>query len=253
MSQLHTHTLYVHGHSPVHRLPSHVKVAALLVFLMGVVSTPREAFWAFGLHASLLAVAAVLSGMRAPFMLKRMAVEIPFILFATFLPFVGPDPRVEVLGLSLSQEGLWGAWSILARATLGTGAAVLLAATTEVPEILAGLSRLKVPAVLVAIAGFMVRYLDVLADELGRMRTAAAVRGFRQRGRGALRALASVAGSLFIRAFERGERIHAAIVVRGYRGVMPQPFATPALPAEWSRGLMLPLMGVTVAIVAVLL
>lgn len=253
MSQLHTHTLYVHGHSPAHRLPSHVKVAALLVFLVGVVSTPREAFWAFGLHAVLLASAAVLAGMTARFMLTRMAVEIPFVLFAAFLPFVGPDPQVEVLGISLSQEGLWGAWSILARATLGTGAAVLLAATTEVPEILAGLSRLKVPAVLVAIAGFMVRYLDVLADELGRMRTAAAVRGFRQRGRGALRALASVAGSLFIRAFERGERIHAAMVVRGYRGVMPQPFATPALPAEWSRGLVLPLTGVTVAVVAVLL
>jgi cobalt/nickel transport system permease protein len=253
VSQLHTHTLYVHGHSPAHRLPSHVKVAALLVFLLGVVSTPREVFWAFGAHAAVLAIAARTAQLTVPFMLRRMLVEVPFVLFAAFLPFLGPDPRVEVLGISLSQEGLWGAWSILARATLGTGAAVLLAATTEVPDILTGLSRLKVPAVLVAIAGFMVRYLDVLADELGRMRTAAAVRGFRQRGRGALRALASVAGSLFIRAYERGERIHAAMVVRGYRGVMPQPFASAAVAADWTRGLALPLVGVTVAVLAVVL
>lgn len=253
LSQLHTHTLYVHGHSPAHQLPSHVKVAALLVFLLGVVSTPREAFWAFGVHALVLGVAAWSSDLTAGFMARRMLVEVPFVLFAAFLPFVGPDPRIEVLGIGLSQEGLWGAWSILARATLGAGAAVLLAATTEVPDILAGLSRLKVPAVLVAIAGFMVRYLDVLADELGRMRTAAAVRGFRQRGRGALKALAAVAGSLFIRAYERGERIHAAMLVRGYRGVMPTPFTTPAAATDWSRGLVLPLVGVAVAFTAVVL
>ncbi len=252
MSQFHTHTLYVHGHSPAHQLPSHVKVAALLVFLLGVVSTPREAFWAFGVHALLLAAAARSAQLTIGFMVRRMLVEVPFVLFAAFLPFVGPDPRIDVLGIGLSQEGLWGAWSILARATLGAGAAVFLAATTEVPDILAGLSRLRVPAVLVAIAGFMVRYLDVLADELSRMRTAAAVRGFRQRGRGALKALASVAGSLFIRAYERGERIHAAMLVRGFRGVMPTPFTVPAVAIDWTRGLMLPVVGVAAALLAVL-
>lgn len=253
MSGLHTHALYVHGHSTAHSLAPHVKVAALLAFLAAVVATPRTAVWAFAMHGVGLTFVILRSDLSVGFVARRMVVEVPFVLFAVALPFVGPGPYVDVLGLGLSAEGLWSAWSILARATLGTGAAVVLAATTEVPEILAGLARLRVPAVLVAIAGFMIRYLDVLAGELGRMRTAAAVRGYRATGFRALRAMAGIAGSLLIRAFERGERIHAAMVVRGYRGIMPSPFSTPSTPAEWRVGLSLPAAAVAVATLAAVL
>lgn len=251
MSGLHTHALYVHGHSRAHGLAAHVKVTALLVFLAAVVATPRSAFWAFGVHAAVLAAVVVMAELEAGFVLRRMLVEVPFVLFAVFLPFVGPDPRVEFLGLGFSQEGLWAAWSILARASLGAGAAVVLAATTEVPDILAGLSRLRVPAVLIAIAGFMIRYLDVLAAEFGRMRTAAAVRGYRAQGVGALRVMAGVSGAMLIRAYERGERIHGAMVVRGYRGTMPRLWASAATPTDWRIGLALPGLAVLAAVVAV--
>ncbi len=253
MSGLHTHALYVHGHSRAHGLAPHVKVAALLLFLAAVVATPRAAVWAFGLHAVVLAFVIARSELAVGFVVRRMVVEVPFVLFAAFLPFVGPDPRVAVLGVALSGEGLWSAWSILARASLGTGASVVLAATTEVPDILAGLSRLKLPAVLVAIAGFMIRYLDVLAGEFGRMRTAAAVRGYRATGLGAVRVLAMLVGTMLVRAFERGERIHAAMVVRGYRGVMPTPFGATASLGDWGAGLALPSVAVLAAAVAVAL
>lgn len=250
MSGLHTHALYVHGHSRAHGLAPHVKVTALVVFLAAVVATPRSAFWAFGVHAGVLAAVVVMSELAAGFVLRRMAVEVPFVLFAVFLPFVGPDPRVEVLGLVLSREGLWAAWSILARASLGAGAAVVLAATTEVPDILSGLSRLRVPAVLIAIAGFMIRYLDVLVEEFGRMRTAAAVRGYRARGVRALRTMAGISGAMLIRAYERGERIHAAMLVRGYAGTMPRLWAVRAGPVDWGTGLALPSLAVLAAVVA---
>jgi cobalt/nickel transport system permease protein len=209
--------------------------------------------WAFGLHAAVLGFVIVRAELDPGFVARRMAVEIPFVLFAAFLPFVGPDPRVTVLGVALSGEGLWSAWSILARASLGTGASVVLAATTEVPDILAGLSRLRMPAVLVAIAGFMIRYLDVLAGEFGRMRTAAAVRGYRATGFGSVRVLTGLVGSMLVRAFERGERIHAAMVVRGYRGVMPTPFRATTSSSDWRTGLALPSVALIAAALAVTL
>ncbi len=135
-------------------------------------ATPREAFWAFGAHAALVVAAAAAGRLPPGFVLRRLLIEAPFLLFAVFLPFVGRGERLEVIGLSLSREGLWAAWNILAKATLGAAASVILASTTRVPDILKGFARLRFPRVLTAMMGFMVRYLDVVIGELGRMRTA---------------------------------------------------------------------------------
>lgn len=81
----------------------------------------------------------------AAFLLKRLLIEIPFVAFAVLMPFVAEGERVDVLGLSLSVNGLWGAWNVLAKGTLGVAASVLLASTTELRELLLGLQRLKLP------------------------------------------------------------------------------------------------------------
>ncbi len=67
----------------------------------------------------------------------------------------------------------------------------------------------------------MVRYGDVIADELRRMRTARLSRGFEARGPRHWGVLAKSAGALFIRSYERGERVHLAMLSRGYTGSMP--------------------------------
>ena len=97
-------------------------------------------------------------------------------------------------------------------------ASIVLAATTPVAELLRGLERLRVPRVLVAIAGFMVRYLDVIAGEVRRMRVARLSRGHDPRWIWQARAVAASAGTLFIRSYERGERVHLAMLSRGYAG-----------------------------------
>lgn len=178
----HAHRLYRHGHSPVHGLPPHTKLAATFAFVVVVVSTPREAMWAFGLYAVLLGVVAYVARVPAGFLLKRLLIEVPFVAFAVLMPFVAEGERVEVLGLSLSVGGLWGAWNVLAKGTLGVAASVLLASTTELRELLLGLQRLKLPPLLVQIASFMVRYGDVIADEMRRMRIARESRGFEAKG-----------------------------------------------------------------------
>lgn len=178
----HAHKLYRHGHSPVHALPPHCKLAAVLCFVLVVVSTPREAVWAFGLYAVLLAGVAALARVPAGFLLRRMLIEVPFVAFAVLMPFVVPGDQVQFLGLSLSVPGLWGAWNVLAKGTLGVAASVLLASTTELRALLLGLQRLKLPPMLVQIASFMIRYGDVITDELRRMSIARRSRGFEARG-----------------------------------------------------------------------
>src|SRR5690606_12020871 len=155
------------------------------------------------------------------FVLRRMAIETPFVVFALALPVIGTGERVDVAGLSLSVEGLWAGWNIIAKATLGVVASILLAATTEPRMMLLGAQRLRLPPLLVQIAMFMLRYMDLIMDEMRRMRVAREARGFTARDVRHIPVLARSAGALFIRSYERGERVHLAMLSRRSAGTMP--------------------------------
>ncbi|MBZ5737414.1 cobalt ECF transporter T component CbiQ [Nocardioides mangrovi] len=218
----HGHTLHYHGHSPVHRFPAHLKILALLAFMIVVVATPRDWYAAFVVY--LLAITSVIGVSRVPptYLLKRTVVEVPFLLFAVLLPFVATGPRTEVLGVSVSQHGLEAGIALLVKGTLGVLASLTLAATTEPQDLLLGLERLRLPQQLVQIMSFMVRYLDVVTDEMRRMKVARESRGFTARNPRHWPVLARSAGALFIRSYERGERVHLAMLSRGYTGKMPR-------------------------------
>jgi len=218
----HGHKLHYHGHSPLHRLPGHVKILALLGFVLVVVATPGHWYPAFGGYLVVLMLAVGLSRVPPPFLLPRMVVELPFVVFAALLPFVAVGPRTEILGLTVSASGLLPAWTLLAKGTLGVLAGLLLAATTEPHEVVRGLERLRLPDTLVQILGFMIRYLEVVGDDLRRQHMALASRGFSARSPRHWPALARSAGALFIRSYERGERVHLAMLSRGYTGKMPR-------------------------------
>ncbi|MFJ6657873.1 cobalt ECF transporter T component CbiQ [Streptomyces sp. NPDC091377] len=244
----HAHRLYRSGHSPVHRLPPHTKLTAVFAFVVVVVATPREAMWAFGVYALLLAAVAALARVPAGFLLRRLLIEVPFVAFAVLLPFVAEGERVAVLGMSLSVSGLWGAFNVLAKGTLGVAASVLLASTTELRALLLGLQRLRLPPLLVQIASFMIRYGDVVTDEMRRMRIARESRGFEARGVRHWGVLAKSAGALFIRSYERGERVHLAMISRGYTGSMPVIDEVSASRAQWSYALALPVTALAVCL-----
>ncbi|MFE0644272.1 cobalt ECF transporter T component CbiQ [Streptomyces sp. NPDC058877] len=244
----HAHKLYRHARSPVHELPPHTKLAAVLGFVAVVVSTPREAVWAFALYAGLLAGVATKARVPAGFLLKRLLIEVPFVAFALLMPFVVPGETTTVLGVSLSVPGLWGAWNVLAKGTLGVAASVLLAATTELRALILGLQRLKLPPMLVQIAAFMIRYGDVITDEMRRMSVARRSRGFEAKGVRHWGVLAKSAGALFIRSYERGERVHLAMVSRGYTGAMPVIDEVTATRAQWVQAAALPLTALLICL-----
>ena len=245
-----TDSLVVHRHSLVHRLPPECKIAAALAFVLAVVATPREQFWPYGVHLVIVVTVAGLAGVRPALLVRRARIELPFIAFAVFLPIVGTDPRVDVAGLSLSRAGLWAAWAIVAKGTLGVLTSIVLAATTPIADLLRGLARLRVPAVLVAIAGFMVRYLGVIVGESQRMQIARLSRADNPRWLWQARGVATSAGTLFIRSFERGERVRLAMLARGFDGTMPDLEDRSTVWQDWLAAAVVPAIATTVALVA---
>jgi cobalt/nickel transport system permease protein len=237
----HAHRLYRPGDTVLHRLPPECKLAATFLFVVAVVATPREAFWAYGVYAAAVLVLARVARIPLGGLLRRLVIELPFVAFAFFLPFVSHGERVDVLGVSLSVDGLWAAWNILVKGTLGVAASVVMAGTTEVTEVLRGLERLRVPRSLTAIAGFMVRYGEVITDEMQRMKVARISRGYDPRWFWQTRAVASSAATLFIRSYERGERVYLAMVSRGWTGAFPAREARPPDRRAWGASLALPL------------
>jgi cobalt/nickel transport system permease protein len=209
--------------TPLHRAPAECKVLATVLFVLAVALVPRgRLVWPYAVDGALLAVVAVAARTPVSLLAGRLAVEAPFVLFAVVLPFAAPD-------------GLWLAFGIVAKATLAVLATGVLAWTTPAPEILRGAERLGAPRQLTAIAGFALRYLQVLLEELRRMRLARVQRGDDPRWLWQARGTAGMLGALAIRSFERGERVHAAMLARGYDGRMPEISLAPrARPLAWT-------------------
>jgi cobalt/nickel transport system permease protein len=217
----HGHKLHFHGHSVLHRAAPHHKLAVLLGFVLVVVAVPRDWYAAHGGLALVLGAAVAASRVPPSYLAKRMVVEVPFVLFAVLMPFVSHGPRTDVLGVTVSEPGLVAAAALLMKGSLGVLASLTLAATTEPADVLRGLQRLRMPETLVQIMGFMIRYLDVVTGEMSRMTTAMRSRGCDPRSPRHWPTLARSLGALFIRSYERGERVHLAMLSRGYTGVLP--------------------------------
>jgi cobalt/nickel transport system permease protein len=209
--------------TPLHRAPAECKVLATVLFIVAVALVPGgQMVWPYLVDAGLLAVVAIAARTPVSLLAGRLVIEVPFVLFVAVLPFA-------------AQDGLWLAFAILAKATLAVLATGVLAWTTPAPDIRRGAERLRVPRTLIAIAGFALRYLQVVLGELRRMRLARVQRGDDPRWLWQARGTGPMVGALVVRTFERGERVHVAMLARGYDGSMPTLQLTPAArPPAWA-------------------
>lgn len=187
---------------------------------------------AAALAAALALAFALLLAVRPPWRrtLARLA-AVDGILLATLatLPFTVPGPTAaHIAGLSLSEPGLIQAATIGARAlTVVTLAYALLGGLTWT-ALGHALGRLGLPARLVALYLFTVRYIDVLGDETRRLCRAMAARAFRPRNRWhTWRSYGHLVGMILVRSLERAERVLAAMKCRGWTGRMPALDAPP--------------------------
>ncbi len=209
--------------SPIHRLDPRAKLMGFAGVTLVAVSTPLGAWPVYVACAAALVVVAALARVELSTVWHRVRVVLPLVLFvAVFVPFVREGDPVDLGPLTVSEQGLATFATVSAKAILGTCSAVLLGATTSFPDVLHALERLRAPRLLILIAAFMYRYLFVIVDEVARMRAALAARGYAPRHALQAAAIGRVATALFQRTYERAERVHLAMLARGWTQAMPR-------------------------------
>jgi len=211
--------------SPVHRLDPRVKLLALVGAVIVIVLTPPRAYGSFCIYALALSALLLLARVPLSFALKRVLLALPFIiLVAVSIPFIKEG---EVAGsfrrggweVHVTYEGLVLLWGILIKSSLSILCMAALSSTTRFDRMLKGLESLRCPPLFLMVLAFMYRYLFLLSDDLYRMLRARSARG----GTGGrlifqIRTLAGMLGFLFIRAYERAERVYLAMCSRGFDG-----------------------------------
>ena len=221
---------YHHGHSPLHSLDPRIKVIVTIAFILSNALLPDGAWTAFLMAWSFIVFATAMSGLGIGFTFKRSFIALPFALAAITVLFSIPGKPVTsfqflMWNLTITDAGLLRFISIVVRSWLSVQMAILLVAVTEFPKIIHALTHLRVPTILTIIISFLYRYLFVLTDEVMRMLRArqarsAAAAGVRSGGSVAWRAQIAghMAGQLFLRSYERSDRIYNAMLSRGFRG-----------------------------------
>jgi cobalt/nickel transport system permease protein len=201
------------GFSPLHRLDGRFKLLFAIFYVIAVIATPAGWWRTLGVLALLLVFLTGLCGISPRWILLR---------WLGFLALVGMLAAVAAPGLAARSEVdlLTAALSILAKNSLAFVMMLILAAVTSWHDLLLAMRRLGVPHVLVATLQLMERYIHVLGEELGRMRTARRARSFHLRGDWSWTLLTSMVSVLLVRSLERSERVHAAMTARGWDGTM---------------------------------
>ena len=190
-------------------MPPLLKLVLAIGVIVAGVAIPVRYWPAYGVLGCLVFAGHSIAGIPLGYLVKRLLI---------FLPFVGS----MAISLPLSQ-GLDRGWDlmlqIMFRGCLAFLVSLWLVNVMPFEQLLITLRRLKVPAVIVAILAFMYRYVFVVWDELDKMRTARKARNF---SGGSLRfrwkTLSQMISMLLIRSLNRAERIHGAMLSRGWDG-----------------------------------
>ncbi len=209
--------LLANGNTALHRLDARAKVLATLFFILAVVSFDRYALaplFPFFLYPVVLASA---GNLPLRFIAARIGVVIPFaVLVGLFNPLFDRGILLQ-LGPFPISGGMVSFASIIVRAVLTVGAAVCLLGLTGFVAVCQALERLGAPRAFTVQLLFLYRYIFVLAEEASRVSRARTLRSFGRQGLG-LASFGPLVGHLLVRTWLRAERIHMAMLARGFRG-----------------------------------
>ena len=221
---------YHETESFIHRLDPRAKVIVTVAFILSNALLPDGAWLAFAISWLFLLFLNALSNLGILFTFKRSFVALPFALVAITVLFSIPGKALTsfhflMWNLTITDMGLLRFVTILVRSWLSVQMAILLVATARFPDIVHALEHLRVPSILTTIIAFLYRYLFVLADEVFRLLRAresrsAAAAGTKSGGSVMWRAniAGNMAGQLFLRSYERSDRVYNAMLARGYTG-----------------------------------
>ncbi len=205
-------------------LSSELKLGLTLVVIVVASLIPLEHWPAHGLLLVFVFMGLSFADVTIGYLLRRLALFLPMLfVFGLSLPMTQVDR---------SAAWVW-TMALWLRCTVSFLAGLWLIHVLPFPELLATLLRWRCPTLLVAMLSFMYRYIFILWDELARLRHARDARDF---GSGSLRlrwtANAQLIGLLLLRAMERAERTHHAMLARGWDGSMRFLGDDPRMPQQ---------------------
>jgi cobalt/nickel transport system permease protein len=169
----------------------------------------------------LAALGVVLAPLSARELGRKLALAAPFALMVGLgSPWLDRRPAVHI-GTWVLSAGWIGFAVIVLKVLLSVTAVIVLGAWTSGPRLSLGLRGLRVPAVLVTQIVLLGRYLEVLRGEALRMRRARDLRSAGARRARQPWVVATMLAALLTRSMDRGERIHRAMLARGFDGTLP--------------------------------
>jgi cobalt/nickel transport system permease protein len=223
MQTTHSHHLSLHSKSQLHELSPQLKILATLLIVVSIAFSKIINPFQIISHAVIVFLIIRRSNIPLKTYLKRLTLDIPFILFALFLPFLSSgnnDMVFTLFSFEVYRTGLLEMFAILFKATAGLSMGIVLTATTTNIELIYGLQKLKLPLIIIAIMSFAIRYIDVFIDEFKRVKISMQSRGYIEKGIKTLLPIAYASGAMLIRGYERGERVYLSMISRGFTGVI---------------------------------
>lgn len=209
--------LLANGDSTIHRLDARAKVLVTLIFTLCVISYNRYELTAL-LPFFIFPIAIIsLAGLPPLFIFKRIVLLCPFVIaVGVFNPVFDRTTLVQLGPFDIS--GGWISFaSIMLRSVLTVGGAFILVGVTGFSAICQALERMGMPRVFTVQLLFLYRYIFVLTEEAGRTSRARELRSCGKKGMG-IDNLGTLVGHLLLRTWQRAERIHMAMLARGFTG-----------------------------------
>ncbi len=207
------------GNTVVHRLDPRTKVLTAVLFVICVVSFDKYVIAAMLPFALFLTITMGLGDVPAVYIMKKLIITSPFaVMIGIFNPLFDQQTALH-LG-SLAVSGGWISFlSILLRFCLTVSAMFVLIATTGFNSVCMALEKLGIPKIFAVQLLMLYRYIFVLIEEGQRMYRARTLRSFQKR-RMDMKTFSYFIGQLLLRTLDRGQRIHQAMLCRGFDGTV---------------------------------
>ena len=154
MDTSHSHHLEIHSTSLLSKQKPEIKIAATFLIVLSISFLSLENNTSIIVQTFVVLLLIYLSKIKASIYFKRLSIDIPFVLFALFLPFLSKGDNTvlfEFFSLTVYKTGFNEMISILIKITLCVSLAIVLTATTSNIEIIYGLQKLKISPLLLSL------------------------------------------------------------------------------------------------------
>lgn len=192
--------------SIIHSLDPRVKFIFTILFILFIITSRDNDYIRFIIYFSIILIIILLSKIPLNYIFLRSLVIIPFALI------------ISIFNIFFRENGLNIFYNIVIKSFLSILSLILLSSTTNFTNLLKGFEKMHFPYIFIQMLSFMYRYIFVIMDEMMRLKVARDSRYFGGRFFNQIKVFGNIIGLLFIRSYERGERIYNSMLSRGFDG-----------------------------------